>query len=55
MSYRHLKRSGDFNRIRTRDLCDADAMLYLQLSYESTQLGAGQLVGRIRSLERTNE
>ena len=30
--------------IGTHDLCDAGAMLY-QLSYEDTQLAAGQFVG----------
>ena len=30
--------------MRTGDLCDAGAMLY-QLSYETSQLGAGHFVG----------
>ena len=41
--YRHQKNSGCFNGIRT-PLPFAGAMLY-QLSYEATQLGAGQFVG----------
>ena len=32
--------------IRTHDLCDTDAMLY-RLSYQVTQLAAGQLVGHV--------
>ena len=48
--YRHLKNSGGFNRIRSHDLCNAGTMLY-QLSLAATQLGAGQLVGLICSIE----
>ena len=44
LAYRHLKHSGAFTRIQTHELCDAGAMLY-QLSYEATQLEAGQFVG----------
>ena len=41
------KNSGGSNRTQTPDLCDADTMLDYQLSYEATQLGAGQFVGLI--------
>ena len=34
--YRNLKNSCGFNGIRTHALYDAGAMLYLQLSYETT-------------------
>ena len=48
----HRENSGGSNGIRTHALCDAGAMLY-QLSYEATQLGAGQFVGIRCSRERT--
>ena len=35
-----MENSSNFNRIQTRDLSDAGAMLY-QLSYEAAQLGVG--------------
>ena len=52
--YRHLKNSGDFNGIRTHDLCDGSGMPH-QLSYEPTQLKAGQFVELTRSGQRTDE
>ena len=42
---------SDFNGIQTRDLCDVGATLY-QLSYEATQLGAGQFIGLMYSHEK---
>ena len=39
--------------LETHDLCDAGAMLH-QLSFEATQLGAGQFVGLMCSHESTN-
>ena len=50
--YIHLKTSGDFNGNGTHNLCGADAM-FLQLSYEAIQPGAGQLLGLMCSRERT--
>ena len=54
ISFRHLKKSGDSNRIRTHDLCDVGAVHY-KLSFEATQLGAGQFVGLICSSEGVDE
>ena len=42
--------AASFNGIGTHDLYDAGAMLY-QLSYEATQLGAGQVIGLMCSCE----
>ena len=44
------KTNQGFNRIRTRDLHDTDAMLY-QLSYEATYWERGQLIEFISSRE----
>ena len=54
VSYGHLANTGSFNGIRTHDLCDAGAMLY-QLSYEATQLGAGQFIELMCSRERNRD
>ena len=40
VSYLQLKNSGDFNGIRTHDLCDASAVLLLT-EHEVTQLRGG--------------
>ena len=49
-----VKFSGDLSGIPTHELCYAGAMLY-QLSYEATQLRAGQFVGLMFSRERNDE
>ena len=54
ISFRHLINSGGSKGIRSHDLCDAGAMHY-KLSYEATQLGAGQFVGLRCSREGVDE
>ena len=52
--HRHLKNSGSSNPIGTHDFCDAGAMLD-QLSHETTQLKAGQFVGKGRKGKESPE
>ena len=54
-SFRHQKKFRRLQRDSNLGPYDAGAMLYLQLSYKATQLGADQFVGLMCARERTDE